>query len=163
MSRAWPKLTYFENYESEMTAYKWCQKERRLIPYKNLEVSEFVDSRANRKLSKISYDKKKGQEFEATMVADFKNKLFHYRSSETKDCIRKTIPYDINLRTIIRNFMSPKTGWSTYLGEVERAWSDEKLHAVFSYHEFEFWTVENVVYFSADKRMEIKYIESLNQ
>ena len=97
------------------------------------------------------------------MVADFKNKIFHQRSSESKECKKTTIPIDIDLKRIIRNFMSPKTGWSTYLGEVERGWADEKYHAVFSYHEFEFWTVENVLYFTTDDAPELQYIEVLNK
>ena len=59
--------------------------------------------------------------------------------------------------------MNPNSGWSSYLGVVERAWApDTKMHGLLIYHEFDYATVQDIAYFSNDEEARPIFFELLN-
>ena len=99
----WPRLTYYENYESEQKVYYWNRKDQKLEPYLNLELTEFSDSDSNRKLLKMFYNYEESPEdsFTEWVLFDYKNKVYHTKRSYSDKCITDKIPFDIDLRDTI--------------------------------------------------------------
>ena len=80
------------------------------------------------------------------------------------ECSRREIPYDIDIRQVLKNIYDPTSGWTSYLGVVERVWApDMKMHGLLTYKEIELGTMLMIQYFSNDKDAKLQYVELLDR
>ncbi len=112
-----------------MKLYSWNNETKRLVPYHNATVLEYIDSDVNRGLVISDYTDDKYGQVETMTYINFTTGVLTSRSDKIGYCGYMKTNMSFSLKYWIEKATDPQADVGKYLGEQNLPWSNETFYA----------------------------------
>eukprot|EP00347_Sterkiella_histriomuscorum_P008664 403344232 len=114
----WPKVHFPDNFQVEFLVTQWEWRAGGLVQYKNMSITNFIDSDGNRELSHFFSDIDGHGLMDVQTYTDFNTNIIHQKIESIGVCQKTPTPLPIpNLREFVHKFQDFHEGMISYIGD----------------------------------------------
>eukprot|EP00347_Sterkiella_histriomuscorum_P016038 403354725 len=120
----WPPVNVAYNFEVDFSFQIWDPTMQKLIPFANMNGTQYVDSNGNREKVIVYLQMDKLGMLPIKQVFDYNTRTMIEHVPTFPKCNKYTIPDEINVGETLKRVFSPKGGVTNFVGEEQLKWEN---------------------------------------